>query len=426
MAIRNFGGFEHGLPASLGPGAGDFADSEGTLARGSIETAGQHDGLRCFRSEDVAGNFQGFRFGAAGPSGQNLGITGAAYFYVWIKVNDFGANSGTIIQFGLGYLKLQVSESGIRFGGQDETTTVTLTEGQWHLVRMRFDLTNTDGYLSVDGGSEVGPCGLHSATLDAFHIGLSDGMFQNDVEFDTWVIADAALDFDPHCVRLGPDGAGNSSGWSGSYTDVDEIEQDNDSTYLSTSSSGVKHDVTLESSSTAGVVGAIKAVKTLAVCRDEGGAANVETYVRVGSTDYEQNEGIDPGTNYWPVGTVLELNPATSAAWVASDLDGLGVGVKSNAAVATRVTTLGVMVLTDGVAGSPSEQISYGWFNDDGSESASTLKATQGTDPASMIAGDTVRVRIQTDTNGVDPPTRAAKLQYRRVGVSAWRDVPLA
>lgn len=429
MAILNFGGFEHGMPASVPKGAGDFVDSDGTLARGSIETSGQHDGLRSFRAEDVGGSFAGFRMATNEASAPGVALgrsTGEIYLYIWIKVNEYGTNSGVIVDMSNGiYLELAPGSSGIRVGGATQSTVKTPSEGVWFLARIRINFAGSVIGLTVDGDTEV-TATTHGGNFDYFSVGMQDGMYQNDVEFDTWVLADAAIDFEPYCVRMGPNGAGNSSGWTGSYTDVDEVEQDDDTTYLSTASSGAKHDVALESAASAGVVGSIKAIKPLAVCRDEGGVANVETYVRVNGTDYEQGQDIDPGTSYIPIADVLETNPDTAAAWTSSDLDGLGVGVKSNAAVAARVTTLCVMVLTDGVAGSPSEQVSYGWFNDDGNEAASTLKATQGTDPASMIAGDTVRVRIQTDTNGVDPPTRAAKLQYRRVGVTAWRDVPLA
>lgn len=67
------------------------------------------------------------------------------------------------------------------------------------------------------------------------------------------------------------------------------------------------------------------------------------------------------------------------------------------------------------------EQEGYRWRNDDGSETTATWKAAQDT---SMTAptGVTVRGRFLLNATG-DPSSMQPKVQYRKQGAAAWRNV---
>ena len=363
MALVNAGGFEFGMPGTIGDPAGQAKGSGGTLARGSIDTAIViASGTRTFRTEDLAGNFQGCQLSLGTPTCQDLGIdsgTTSTDFVGAFYIDAFGVNQTALWDFGGNSVQLVPGSSGIRLSGASDSAVITLSEdtAYWAVVKI---IGGTDActlsVFSVATGAQVGSTVTntsHGGTVNSVTPGIQAGCYQNDVRFGPWAIASGgAVGFFPHAWRLGPDGAGNSTSWTGAYTDVDEIAQDNDTTHLATSSAGAKEDVTLESTAPGSVVGAVKAVVTLAVVRDEGGASSIETYVRIAGTDYEQNENVDPGaaTAYLGIGKLLATSPATSSAWTASELDGTNVGVLNNNAVAVRCTTLAVMVITDGVS----------------------------------------------------------------------------
>lgn len=75
-----------------------------------------------------------------------------------------------------------------------------------------------------------------------------------------------------------------------------------------------------------------------------------------------------------------------------------------------------------GTAAATREQEGYRFRADDGSESAATWLASQDTD-ISRTKDTVTRLRTLIDVTG-DAPSEAVTLQYRKVGVGSWRDVP--
>ena len=67
------------------------------------------------------------------------------------------------------------------------------------------------------------------------------------------------------------------------------------------------------------------------------------------------------------------------------------------------------------------EQEGFRWRNDDGDEDAATWAASQDTD-ITAAAGQVRRLRILTNVTN-NPPAKALKLQYRRVGDTTWTDL---
>lgn len=350
MAIINFTGFEHGHPATL-VAAGDNYVTAGTLARGSISTTTFHAGTRAFRVEDLGGAFAGCYYEYRTPARAALGwSSGTRYVnFWWYPATQAGSNP---IVCDIGGKIQMVWLSGtdtIRIEGSTTSSTTTVTQDAWNLITITY-VNGSTSTLQVNGGTGV-TATAHGGTADYVILGsLNGNIFQGDMYFDDLILSDTALTYDPFVYALRPDGNGSATGWTGAFGDVDEIAADNDTTFISTSSAATKEAVTLESTTTAGVVGAIKSVKSLAIVRDEGGVASIETYIRPVSTDREGNENVDPGTTYVGIGTVWDTNPDTAAAWAASELDATELGVQNINAVAVRCTQLALMVLTDGVA----------------------------------------------------------------------------
>lgn len=131
-------------------------------------------------------------------------------------------------------------------------------------------------------------------------------------------------------VTLAPNGAGNANTFStGAYTDVNEVTL-SDATVATSTTANQIFETTIDSTNMAGVgtlVGVVVKARTQA---GPTGPAHTSLMVRVAGTDYLGASQALPGS-LAPVMTVWATNPATSAAWVGSDLTaaGFNIGVKS-------------------------------------------------------------------------------------------------
>lgn len=67
------------------------------------------------------------------------------------------------------------------------------------------------------------------------------------------------------------------------------------------------------------------------------------------------------------------------------------------------------------------EQEGFRWRNDDGSEATATWKAAQDTN-VTVVPDAITRLRMLVNATG-DPASARYKLQYRKVGAAAWRDM---
>lgn len=111
------------------------------------------------------------------------------------------------------------------------------------------------------------------------------------------------------------------------------------------------------------------------------------------------------------------------------DVGGVAIADLWQPTAATKSGTVGITVSTIWVTGQVTlrqvdtalEQSAYRFRNDDGSETSATWKAALNTVP-NLTPDQTVRLRTQV--NGTfDPKRTTFKLQYRKVGAAAWRDL---
>ncbi|MDO8335673.1 MAG: hypothetical protein Q7T74_02725 [Candidatus Saccharibacteria bacterium] len=144
-------------------------------------------------------------------------------------------------------------------------------------------------------------------------------------------------------------------GTANSYTEIDEVPHDTDTTYLKTDSGGgTAFITTLEDAVTGGVSGTIGAVKLFSMVRDEGGVASGRI-AGYNSTDGfgTVTTGLDPGLTYAPMAIMYQTAPGGTA-WTSAKLDALMIYVDSLAAVAIRDTAVYAMVWnTDEAAPTP-------------------------------------------------------------------------
>lgn len=127
---------------------------------------------------------------------------------------------------------------------------------------------------------------------------------------------------------------------------------------------------------------------------------------------FGDDSGTDLGAN--------ETDTAANNPWVefSADLSFLGAAID-----AELTATLGNMTLSaDARVHASIEQEKFRFGLDDGSESTHTFADAE--DANISVAADTTRLlRITVDTNAIDAPDQAYKLQYRQVGNLTWRDV---
>lgn len=132
-------------------------------------------------------------------------------------------------------------------------------------------------------------------------------------------------------ATIRPNGAGTTDQWTGSYTDVDEVGIFNDSDYIS---SGTPNQVELftmtDLSPTAQTLDVLAFVMTGRARRGAAGPQNLQAAVRTSGTDYFSGNlpALSPAFNSLTP-TIWELNPATSAPWSISDIQGIEAGFKS-------------------------------------------------------------------------------------------------
>lgn len=127
-----------------------------------------------------------------------------------------------------------------------------------------------------------------------------------------------------------PNGAGNSSQFTPSagsnWQNVDEANQDGDTTYNGSTTAG---HIDLYTGASLGVTsGTVKAVQTCLVVRSNGaGAERIKPMFRIGGTNYEGTE-VGVTTSYLYSTEVFHTSPATSNPWSFSEIDGAERGMK--------------------------------------------------------------------------------------------------
>lgn len=329
------------------------------------------------------------------PGGTNLGQNSVYYTFsssnttgVWFAKTDFYSEGTPPVNT----LILMIADStgsqiaAIRYktngdialldNGLTERATTTLTASAWHTIELKLDNTPASGSRIVEGrldGSSFGSYSSSTAgTASRLYIGtnLNNGAgytTSNSYYFDNIALNDDTGSFQNSWV--GEEllafntvtGAGDNTGMSGSYANVDDIPPNDATDYISSATLNATSDFVLgnmglSSTDTINVVSmAFRAIGTNATS-----SLNAIVVGRIKASSggtveegaaFQGNNSVWVTTGVGAIGSrfvLYDLPGASTTAWSASDLDGshaqVGIRVSTGNISATRVTSIWVYV----------------------------------------------------------------------------------
>jgi len=212
----------------------------------------------------------------------------------------------------------------------------------------------------------------------AIYLGKRFNLFSNTVDFFYDDFCPASGDYIGACevIRMGADGNGTYTDWTGDWQDIDEIPHDTDTTHIDDGGFFTVETANLEDAAGAGLVGTPLAVAPCAVARKTSfNDSAVQLRLRSGATDSD-TANATLGIVYTFLSRVYTVDPDDSGAWTEARLNALEVGVKQvGFGVESRCTSMYVMVLETGEvpAGEIKEISGVAW--DDAAEVSGVAKA---------------------------------------------------
>lgn len=216
----------------------------------------------------------------------------------------------------------------------------TITPEIWHWVSIKIFVANSNGTCDVEvdgtnvfsfsGDTQNGGDGVPAS----WNIGASIG---NDMTYDDIIACDdqGSAPFndlleDMRIDTIMPDGAGDDSDWTpvsgANWTNVDEIPNDGDTTYVE---SAVAADSDLyEMEDTPPDVGStIHGVQVSAVAKNpDGGTTDIAVKVKVDTTE-DVGATQTLASDYFYISSFFDEDPDAAAAWTASAIDDMQAGM---------------------------------------------------------------------------------------------------
>jgi hypothetical protein len=198
-----------------------------------------------------------------------------------------------------------------------------------------------DGDLVIDftGDTKEGGTNAYFDTLRFAHSAGATANDSGDDDIDDLYITTSTTGRlgDSVVLSSGPDGDGNYSefdpqGAGSNYVEVDEVTYDDDTTYVSSASSGVIDSYTFTDIPTTDLD--VQAVMLDGRARYAGASGSAKLLARVGGSDYfGSDHTLASGYATWV--EVWEDNPDTASPWTPSEVNGaeFGVGDSSGGAI---------------------------------------------------------------------------------------------
>lgn len=253
-------------------------------------------------------------------------------------------------------------------GTASATKVLSVTAGGTEMVRVTVDSTTTPNTVSLQywngatyttvasvtvsfntvqhmdlhivGNSATGSLTLYVAGTERYASGSTDlssvtNMTNvrsygrgavSDMAVSQVVVADEST-IGWRLATIYPNGAGATTDWTGTYTEIDEAVT-NDADFINSSTND---QVELVTGSTPTLTGyTVRAVAISArVKRGSTGPANLRFALRSSGTTYDNGSDIALGLGYEAQEAIWETNPATAAAWVNTAISALQYGVKA-------------------------------------------------------------------------------------------------
>lgn len=238
-------------------------------------------------------------------------------------------------------------------GSSVATGGTALAADTWYRIRLQAPTGDSSNYkLFVNDTAELsGTIDTGSSRNAAVVFGKQVNRNGNSVDFffDDWTVNDSEYVGD-QVALMKANADGTFSSWTGSYTNLDEVPPDGDTTAIDATISGAQKSVNLTSSSTEGISGNVKGVTALNSWRyPQIGSAAVAVFLYSGTTS-KSADGVtrSQSTTYTMDGIMATTDPADGNAWTLTDLDNLQVGSTAQGpGLGQRLTALYASVLYD-------------------------------------------------------------------------------
>ena len=216
--------------------------------------------------------------------------------------------------------------------------TKVLAINTTYLIEVHIKIADSGGRIEVkvDGVQDIDYTGDTKpgadTQFDKVRLGVGPyAIWTTTAYFDNFIADDADWIGDTKIQAISPSGAGNSSGWTASagsnFECVDEIPA-SDTDYVSINA--VDTVDTYVAQALSGSIDSIKCVQMQSRTRTEGSPTptQLQLVARAGGSNYFSASETVPVAekglyNLW------ELNPDDSAAWEASDVNSMEMGIKS-------------------------------------------------------------------------------------------------
>lgn len=350
MTIRNFGGWEEG-------DSGAALSASGSV---SIQTSVKRTGDYALRINPSASTGQVVISGIS-SAGINAELSETTLYCTahirmeslpgsTVRIGDIHNLSGTVL------IRIRMNSSGEIFlsnaaESSDSAVAATLAADTWYRMEVKA-VRNGTCELKIEGGSVVT---LTGADVNADRVRYGSSSNQTiDMYMDDWAFDDGDYVGQCEVKYMQPDGDGNyqtgfTTGSGTTFAEIDERPHDSATTRWASITSGDVRGATFQSAAAAGINGDIISVIAWSVTRRENSTSGtIGLRIRSGSTDLDGSASAST-FNVWTHRRLLSnTDPATSAAWDSSGLDGIDLSVRFVSGNAVACSALGVMVLSVG------------------------------------------------------------------------------
>lgn len=275
---------------------------------------------------------------AADGTAANLGRTVATYYRRYIRFTTLPSANAVIASVvssaGSSVVDVKLNNSGTLtlVGATTSATIATLTTDTWYRLELKV-VSNGTSEARIDGGTAQ-TCTANNVTQDRFRNGTSVAATYNAF-YDDLAIDDAAYPGAGQVNILKPNATGTYSRWANgagtSPTNVAEVPNDGDTSYIYDGTGSNIHVVNMDSAATGGVSGAIACVKPVIIVRGTAGSQTTRIYFGDGSNWYlATTSSVILGTTYTALASVYNTSPVTSATWTSGGVDAIQLGPYSS------------------------------------------------------------------------------------------------
>ena len=348
MACVNFTGFE----------SGNLGEARSVAGTNSFSTSTVRTGTYSLRINPTTSASGSYRLGLNGSDGRPTAEMSKSSLYTNFyfrvatapsadeeKICEFADTGGST----KAYITLtsgRVFKLYNNAGSLASTGTTALSLNTWYLIQIQTSTgSGSQPYeLLINGVSEFsGSANQLTNSHGSIYLGKRDNLNSRsiDVFYDDVYVDDSAFYNGVEVKRMGPTANGGTAQWtagtgSSNYAEVDEVVPSASDYIKSGTTANHAHYVTLQSTSTVGASGTIKAFKALALVReDASGTSASQLKVKSGGTT-NNTSSFNHSTTAVYVGKIEEVDPNTSSAWTTTNLDAVEIGIHEVNAISMR------------------------------------------------------------------------------------------